>query len=180
MFPFEVKSTKSAGLGLFATRNVEPGFILPYTGVVKSDETHYSRDYCFSLSRLAVGLVLDANPDLPELRNVHPNWTTAARINEATLVAPNSHFIENPWLTESDIRLAQKTGKPIVGSFSVTSQPLKRGDELLTQYGHHYSRSYPVWKRSCLTKIDKAQQYFNNKKEKIKPLVFLDNRYNST
>jgi len=170
--PLEIRQSNVAarGLGLFATREVKAGLLLPYTGKLLDDQwerclkcgtegrslpEEYNRDYVVSLEDM--GGHVDGNPSLPECAE---GYCAAAFTNEAQgREQYNCAFVELSWAnvhTHTMPRYRQAFTSPEgaegewsreLCNFLLVCNDLKKDEELLVYYGSEYhdtpGKNYP-------------------------------------
>lgn len=170
---FECKPSNqgaNAGNGIFCKEDIKAGTILPYYAVAfKEDDEYYdepngknekrkrmsvtrNRTYVMSAEyttksgneRSMKNMSTDGNPSLDEIKCLETHKQLACQINEASKgFQPNCLFTGNNNIGRKEIKDSFNCGIAIPIIYVVIPYDLKKGDELLTMYGSHYTdRSY--------------------------------------
>jgi hypothetical protein len=161
-----VRPVRGKGRGVFSTRTIPRGSVLPAVGMVVTRTSRKRKPSCYGLESVFVleddyvahlpDLILDGNPALPGLAELHPTWHFGSMINEARWVVDiNVELRANPRLTPSHFRHAYVNKLPITGMFYVATRDIQAGQELLTRYGPSFKRQYTVEPRGeCPPQIE--------------------------
>ena len=161
-----------SGNGIFCKEDTKAGTILPYYAIAFKEEDEdesyaepdevnekrkrisvpRNRTYVMSAEyttksgneRTMRDMSTDGNPSLDEIKCLETYKQLACQINEASKgFQPNCLFTGNNKIGRKQIKDSFKDGKAIPIIYVVLPYDLKKGDELLTTYGSHYSeRSY--------------------------------------
>ena len=150
-----VRTARGKGRGVFATRIIPRGSVLPVVGMVVTRASRKRKPSCYGLESVFVledgyeahlpDLILDGDPTLHGLAELHPTWHLGSMVNEARRVVDiNMELQANPRLTPSHFRHAYVNELPVAGMFYVVTRDVQPGEELLTRYGPSFKRAYKV------------------------------------
>lgn len=167
IFECRKSSINEAGNGVFCSKNVKAGTILPYYGVAMKDPeadddgANSKRTYmmaadyttAYGRQRTLPNVSVDGDPRLSQIHALEEFKKMACQINEASdSTLPNCLLVSNPRISRVDIKRSLVKQVPIPISYVVVVKTLPKGTELLTLYGDNYGdRDYAPCKISRQT-----------------------------
>lgn len=153
IFECRRSSINQAGNGVFCSKNVKAGTILPYYGVAikdpdaDDDDADSARTYMmaadystpYGRQRTLPNTSVDGDPRLPQMRGLEEFKKMACQTNEASdFTQPNCLLVSNPRISRVDIKRSLAKKVPILITYVVVVHNLPKGTELFTCYGDDY------------------------------------------
>lgn len=148
IFECRKSSINDAGNGVFCSKKVKAGTVLPYYGVAIKDDADSERTYmmaadyttAYGKQRTLPNVSVDGDPRLPQIHALEEFKKMACQANEACSdsTLPNCLLVSNPRISRVDIKRSLVKQVPIPISYVVVVKTLPKGTELLTLYGDDY------------------------------------------